>query len=229
MYNFAIKHNPMKRILWFFIFLISGCLQLFSQNDTYSRVLIEANHDNIKKIAELGIPLEGYYYGNGFVAELPAHDLDKLVKNGYTYTVLIHDVKAHYVQQNEAFLKNPGLLKVKSNSCQQRPYQTPLGFSLGSMGGFLTYDEMLAHLDSMRVHYPQLITQKQAVDTFNTIENRPVYWLRISNNADGLQNKPKVLYTALTHAREPAGMHQLIFLCTTYSKITTAIPTLPIY
>lgn len=211
MYNFALKHNPMKRIFWFFIFLISGCLQLFSQNDTYSRVLIEANHDNIKKITELGIPLEGYYYGNGFVSELPAHDLDKLIKNGYTYTVLIHDVKAHYVQQNEVFLKNPGLLKLKSTSCQQRPYQTPLGFSLGSMGGFLTYDEMLAHLDSMRAHYPQLITQKQAVDTFNTIENRPVYWLRISNNADVLQNKPKVLYTALTHAREPAGMHQLIF------------------
>ena len=43
--------------------------------------------------------------------------------------------------------------------------QTPSNFNLGSMGGYLTYDEMLSELDDMYAQYPNLITQKVPFQT----------------------------------------------------------------
>jgi hypothetical protein len=40
----------------------------------------------------------------------------------------------------------------------------------GSMGGYMTYNEVVAKLDSMRMEYPQFISQKFSIGT--TIENR---------------------------------------------------------
>jgi len=183
----------------------------FSQSPLYSRVVIDIEKEQLKELAFLGIALEGSLGNSGFVTELSAEALLKISALGYTYKTLIPDVKAHYVKQNEIYINNPALLKQKYSYCDALPYETPAGFSLGAMGGYYTYDELLAKLDSMHTHYPQLITAKQAIDTFNTVEGRPVYMLRISNNPNVTQNKPKVLYTALTHAREPASMQQLIF------------------
>ena len=201
----------MKKIYLLLILTSILTLTTFSQNLKYSRVQIKIEKGQVKDVAALGIPMEGYFNIDGFVSELSADELMLLGKNGYQYTVLIDNVSEYYVKQNEKFITNPGLLKSKANSCYASPYSTPAEFSLGSMGGFLTYSELLAKLDSLSAHYPQLITQKQAVDTFNTIEGRPVYWLRISNNPNVEQNKPKVLYTALTHAREPGSMQQVVF------------------
>ena len=90
---------------------------------------------------------------------------------------------------------------------------TPGGFSLGSTGGFFTYNEMLAHLDTMAAQYPGIISVKQPIDTFTTIEGRPVFRVKISDNplADESSTEAQVLYTAIHHAREPVSMSQLIF------------------
>ena len=41
------------------------------------------------------------------------------------------------------------------------------GFGFGSMGGFYTFQEAIAQLDSMYAHFPNLITQKYSVGTYN--------------------------------------------------------------
>lgn len=87
---------------------------------------------------------------------------------------------------------------------------TPANFRLGKMGGYYQYEEMISILDSMHQLYPQLITEKLAIDTIRTEEGRPIYYLRISNQPEVDQNKPSVLFTALHHAREPMGLSQLI-------------------
>ena len=71
------------------------------------------------------------------------------------------------------------------------------------MGGFFTYSQLLDILDSMTLLYPKLITARQPVDTTHTIEGRPIYFLKISDNPNIDENEPKVMYTALHHAREP--------------------------
>ena len=80
------------------------------------------------------------------------------------------------------------------------------------MGGFLTYQEMLDQLDSMHAKYPNLISDRLQIDTCHSIEGRPIYWMRISNHPDSDQTlKPQILYTALHHAREPAGLTDMLY------------------
>lgn len=83
------------------------------------------------------------------------------------------------------------------------------GFGYGSMGGFYTFAEVVAQLDSMKILYPNLITEKQAIGY--SIENRPIWMVKISDNPDLNENEPQVLYTALHHAREPQGMMAVIY------------------
>src|SRR6185295_11372749 len=73
------------------------------------------------------------------------------------------------------------------------------------------YEEMLAILDSMQLLYPQLISKRAPLDNTTTWENRPVYWVRISNNPNVDQDKPEIFYNAVHHAREAASLSQIIY------------------
>lgn len=84
-----------------------------------------------------------------------------------------------------------------------------LGFGDGSMGGNYTFDEVVAQLDSMRTLYPDLITEKFSIGY--TLQGRNMWAVRITKNPDAPSADPEVLYTALTHAREPQGMMNLIY------------------
>ncbi len=66
-------------------------------------------------------------------------------------------------------------------------------------------------LDSMALLYPNLITVKQAISPINSIQGRPIYYVKISDNPNVDEPEPEVLYTALHHSREPASLSQLIF------------------
>lgn len=84
----------------------------------------------------------------------------------------------------------------------------------GSMGGFLTFNEVGQQLDSMRLLYPNLISIKDTIIKTNPYkkpkEKKPVWVVRISENPDITENEPKLLFTSLIHANEPMGMMQLI-------------------
>jgi carboxypeptidase T len=77
------------------------------------------------------------------------------------------------------------------------------------MGGYYTLSEVYAQLDNMHTKYPNLITAKEQIGT--TIEDRPIYVVKISDNPDVDEDEPEVFYNALTHAREPMGMEVTIY------------------
>ena len=52
----------------------------------------------------------------------------------------------------------------------------------------------------MRQKYPNLISSKVSIG--NTVENRPTYMVKISDNPDIDEQEPEILYTALIHARD---------------------------
>lgn len=84
-----------------------------------------------------------------------------------------------------------------------------LGFGEGSMGGYYTEAEVAGQLDSMQLLHPGLI-DIQVIGY--SLEGRPIRAARISDNpASDEPWEPEVLYTALTHAREPAGMMTLVY------------------
>lgn len=82
-------------------------------------------------------------------------------------------------------------------------------FGYGSMGGYYTLSEVYDQLDNMYSKYPDLITEKQQIGT--TIEGRPIYAVKISDNPNSDENEPEVFYNSLTHAREPMGMEVVIY------------------
>ena len=83
------------------------------------------------------------------------------------------------------------------------------GFGYGSMGGFYTLAEVYANLDSMFALYPNIITQKFSIGT--TIEGRPIYAVKISDNPNVNETEPQVFYNSLIHAREPQGMMTIMY------------------
>ncbi|MEI6852842.1 MAG: M14 family zinc carboxypeptidase [Bacteroidota bacterium] len=143
-----------------------------------------------------------------FTGEICGNDIEALASSGLSYETLIPDISEFYMNRN---LKKttPATKEIEYNCGPARQYITPTHFSLGSMGGFFTYDETMAQLDSMRALFPQLISQK--IQIGSSVENRPVYCVKISNAPDIDQTKPRVLFTALHHAMEVASVQQLVY------------------
>ena len=202
------KYSRQFGLLMFFLF--SFTVSIKSQHEQYQKVEINLTDKTIDQLFKLGIPTEGAYRkGCCFTCELSTIDLQKLSDNGFQYQVLINDVTKYYRSRNlsaKTVERNVG-------SCVSSipNYTKPTHFRHGTMGGYLNYSEFLSELDSMHKYYPSLITQKAPIDTFHTIEGRPLTFVKISDNASTEENEPKLLYLSLTHAREPMGMQQLVW------------------
>jgi hypothetical protein len=77
------------------------------------------------------------------------------------------------------------------------------------MGGYHTYSEINAELDSMHALYPSLTSGR--MDIGHTLQDSVIWAFKISDNAGVDENEPEVFYNSLTHAREPAGMEVLLY------------------
>jgi len=88
------------------------------------------------------------------------------------------------------------------------PY-APRELGYGSMGGYYTYAEIGAQLDSLHATRPDLVSEKDTIGW--SYEGRPIWALKISDNPDLDEGEPVVLYHALIHAREPEGMETILY------------------
>lgn len=197
--------------LFLVLVFFSGFAQL---SNKYSRIKVFASQEELKKLDDLGVPVDHVWSkpGQFIISDFSTDEFNKIKGVGLNYEILIDDVQAYYIDQNDNY--NVDFKTIGSGNCSgisAQDYPVPINFSLGSMGGFFTYQEVLDHLDTMHSKYPNLITQRAPIDTFLTHENRPIYWLKISDNPQNNESEPEVFYNAIHHAREPAGLSQLIF------------------
>ncbi len=119
-------------------------------------------------------------------------ELRALARSGMTYEVLQADLASESAGK---------LSPVPANA---------LGFGYGSMGGYYTFTEVLAQLDSMKLLYPDLVRARQSIGS--SVEGRGIWAVKISDNPDAEEaGEPEVLYTGLHHAREPEGMMTVIY------------------
>lgn len=201
-----------KQLFICFLILFTS-LNLSAQSPTYSRAKILLEDRDIKELSKLGIDFtEGEYRrGYSFTSDFSSDEIELVRQQGFKVEVLIQDVRQHYKDQNKTGNDKSAQTSGAGCGVTERDYPTPVNFSLGSMAGYFTYDEMLALLDSMTSQYPNLITVKQSIGSGTTIEGRDIYYVKISDNANVDEPEPEVLYTALHHAREPGGMSNLIF------------------
>lgn len=202
-------------------FLLSIIVVAQPVQENYQKAKISYSASNSLEIMEsLGLAVEHGIHKKGhfLISEFSVSELDKARAAGFQVEILVEDSKALFLQQN----RNP--IPTRNPSCAEagNDYETPVNFNLGSMGGYLTYQEMLDELDQMKALYPNLITAKENISNFLT-EGQPdnsvspsiggngIKWVKISDNPSTAEGEPQILYSAIHHAREPASLSQLIF------------------
>ncbi len=197
----------MKKNIFFIFLFILYFLPAISQSTHFTRIELDYDTVTISRVSALGLAID-YIEANKFIwLELSEAEMALINSSGLSYRILIDNLEQYYSTRNAG--KN--IQSIMDDQRRSGKYTLPGGFSFGSMGGFCTYEELLAHLDTMHQLYPGQISARDSIPGGSTIEGRPVYWVRISNNPGVLQEKPRVLYTALLHAREPGSMQQMLY------------------
>ncbi|MBK8954349.1 MAG: immune inhibitor A [Saprospiraceae bacterium] len=142
-----------------------------------------------------------YHPGESFSGDFTEQELEKIRQAGFR----IEKKHYHSLQSRNA-----------PNQCgdpeeKEPEYILPTNYPYGSMNGYPTLREIYESLELMEALYPNLITVRQIIGDFRTFEGNRIYYVKISDNPYMDEAEPEVLYTALHHAREPAGMSQMLY------------------
>ncbi|HMS66484.1 MAG TPA: M14 family metallopeptidase, partial [Ignavibacteria bacterium] len=205
--------NALKLFIAVFIIFTSvntfaGISENSSYNDgKYSKVKIFAGSESdIKRINNAGL----FFDHAEFVASeymetwLSEAEIEMLKRSGIPYQILIEDWVKYY---NELPKMTPQEIL---DAIQSSIDEYNISHSIyGSMGGFLIFSEVVNKLDSMRLQYPNLISEKFSLG--NTVENRAMWTVRVSNSPDAPTGRPEAWFHSLIHAREPMSMEQNIY------------------
>jgi hypothetical protein len=178
------------------------CVACAFSQERYSKVGIPvSSREDVIMLARLGISLEGTSFKPGRHIEVyvSESEIQRLKDNGIAFSILIPDWKLYYTERQRQ--ESPlGSQLLRASQLKN--------FHLGSMGGFLTLEEMVADLDSMRAKYPALVTSKDSIGA--SYEKRPIWAVRITKNPiPGSQ--PQALYMGCHHADEAVGMMSVIY------------------
>ncbi len=172
----------------------------------YSRARVDLTTGNQHDFTTGGFDLEhGIYLPHRmYIGDLADWEIEKVRDLGFEVEILIENVTEYYA--NQGATRAP-------LACQQYDYgyKVPENFAFGSMGGYLTYSEMIDALDQMANLYPDLISVRKQVGSDLSHEGRKVEWVRISDNPNENEPEPELLYTALHHAREPMSLMQMMY------------------
>ncbi|MCC6413294.1 MAG: immune inhibitor A [Saprospiraceae bacterium] len=199
---------------WLCFFNIA-CLSLHAQQSAvYALVRIQLGDHSMRELAALGIETDHgkHTQGRSLETVLNTEELLLVQQAGFSTEILVPDVKAWYQNgvMEQAATERNGDCDLSPSLPQEFP--TPTNYTYGSMGGYHTYDELLAVIDDMAAKFPNLISVKNKIsDTLLTHEGRPLWWVRISDNPSQEEGEPELLYTALHHAREPNSASQMLF------------------
>ncbi|MEL6987435.1 MAG: M14 family metallopeptidase, partial [Bacteroidota bacterium] len=189
------------------------CITISCFAQTYSRIKIDLKESSIITVANLGLETDHGFYAPGkfLINEYSERELALLRAADVSFDILVEDVLAHYeATKHLPFTEN----HARNSSCDGGviEYETPRNYQEGSMGGFLTYDELLQTLDQMSTLYPNLITSKKAIGNYTTQNGNEIYYIKVSDNPnDDEIEENQIIYTALHHAREPGSLSQMIF------------------
>jgi hypothetical protein len=187
-------------------------------DEDYSRVRVMTGSQGLLPLQELGIAVDhgvskqGYWFESDFSES----EIQSMQEAGIEMEILIDDVSKHYAEQAASDPAAQSWRSPGSGSCASIAFRDPADyaipslFNLGSMGGMLTLSEMEAELDEMIANYPEIMSDKLFLDSL-THEGRTISYVKISDNPDVDEAEPNVLYMAMLHAREPAGMMTVIF------------------
>jgi len=161
-------------------------------NDVYQSIRVfNLTSEIIKIIAQTGIPLDHVSGKKGIYIDVTASQDQtfELISLGLDLDILIPDLTDHYLSRNIP--------------------DSPRDFSLGSMQGNYTWDELNSLFDELQTEYPNIISERVILG--ESVEGRDIWAFKVSDAPDEDEEEPEVLFTGLTHAREPLSMMNLIY------------------
>ncbi len=183
----------------FTTFFMALFFQALGQSTIYSEVNVPLSSvEEIQQLASKGYDIDHYQgsWEEGIRFFVTPAELQSLQNEGYNLEVTIPNYKEYYTQMQQADrAANPNPSKSEGVAD---------GFDLGTMGGFYTFDEVVAKLDEMKTNFPNLITAKESIGI--TEEGRDIWMVKISDNPDIDEPEPAAHFDALHHAREPLSM-----------------------
>ncbi len=151
-----------------------------------------------------------------FVIYADADQQLRLQELGIPFTVEIADMQSFY---RDRFLA-------------EQPLQG--GAQVSTMGGYETFSEIVAHMDSTAAANPTIMTSKFSIG--QSVEGRDLWVVKISDNPGVDESEPEVFFISLCHAREPAGaavsLATMDYLVSNYGTdpfVTNLVDTREIY
>ena len=144
--NLRLKIMSNKSILIAILISITTIASA-QQNEVYSKARIYYNTpEDFQKLMQSGIAMDHGKHKKGvfFESDFSASEISIAQSLGATVEILIDDVQQFYVERNKT--NQPSVLKnaTCSGSGGGTPsYTNPSNYNHGSMGGFLTYAEVM--------------------------------------------------------------------------------------
>lgn len=102
------------------------------------------------------------------------------------------------------------LILALPDSASAQPTAFPSGFGQGAIGGYYSFDEVVALLDGYSLAAPHIVSPKVAIG--QSAEGRPIYAIRVSDQPTIDEAEPSVLIDALHHAREPLSLQTALLV-----------------
>ena len=147
--------------------------------------------ENIQTIQSLGIPLEHANLKKGayidFVVSIP--ERNSLEDYGLQVEIIHSDLESFY------------LSRLTGNITRD--------FGYGSFGGYYNLEEATEFIDDLHLNFPNIVSEKEIIGY--SLENRPIYAVKMSDNPEIDEDEPEMLFTSLHHAREPMGMMTVLY------------------
>ncbi len=188
-------------IVLLFIAVISASAQNYKEVKIYLD-----SQEQISTLYTLGLEFDHFKWDkdNSITTFISDREFEILESSSFRFDVLIDDWYSYYSNL-------PKLSESEKQYFMQMSKENynVEGFGYGSMGGFFTLAEINARLDSMYMLYPNIITQKFQIGT--SIQGRPIYAVKISDNPNVNESEPQVQLNALIHAREPQAMMTIMY------------------
>ena len=187
-----------------FLFMFNS---LYAEQEIFQHIKINLYGNNqFIQLYELGIPLDHYKKNKDNTIDIILSESEKyiLVDNGINFEVIQDDLTSYYLSRSEPSIDRD--------------------FLLGSMLGNYTLEEAINQMDTLSMLYPNFVSEKVSIGT--SFEGRPIWAFKLSDNPSIDEDEPEILFTGLTHAREPLSMMNLFYfanwLCENYNSNITA-------
>ena len=181
----------MIKNLYMLLFIIFT-VQIGIAQETYDKIRIwsEDTPEVISDLLKLGVDPEGLDVRPGVYVDAVVNQVEKLdlESQGLVAEDLILDVSTYYAS------------RLSQGASRELGY--------GSMGGYLTFEEIVASMDSLHSSYPEIVSAKQSIGL--SLEGRDIWAFQISDTPDWTEGDPQVFFNSLIHAREPAAMMTLM-------------------